>query len=119
MRKFKTLLFPLLTIAALLVMGVFFFLRNRPAAGSVRTQHAAVEVGQPAPLNLNTASAQELEQLPGIGPVLAQRIVADREANGAFRMTEDLMRVSGVGSRIYQQICDLVYVEENHENRNH
>jgi len=51
-------------------------------------------------INLNRASAQELEQLPGVGPVLAERIVADREANGPFTSVEDLDRVPGVGAAI-------------------
>lgn len=51
-------------------------------------------------INLNRASADELEQLPGVGPVLAARIVADREANGPFASLDDLSRVSGVGAAI-------------------
>jgi competence protein ComEA len=49
------------------------------------------------PLNVNTASARELELLPGVGPALAGRIVADRQANGAFGTVAELDRVKGVG----------------------
>jgi competence protein ComEA len=52
------------------------------------------------PINLNSASAEELEQLPGVGPVLAERIIADREANGPFASIDDLSRVPGVGDAI-------------------
>jgi competence protein ComEA len=51
-------------------------------------------------INLNRADALELEDLPGVGPVLAQRIVADREANGPFATLDDLGRVPGVGAAI-------------------
>lgn len=51
----------------------------------------------PGPLDLNLASAAELEALPGIGPALAQRIVDDREAHGPFAATADLARVPGIG----------------------
>ena len=48
-------------------------------------------------LNVNRATAVELERLPGIGPALARRIVADREARGPFATVPDLDRVSGIG----------------------
>lgn len=52
-----------------------------------------------AQLDLNRASAQELDALPGIGPVLAERIVQHRQQNGAFRRVEDLAAVRGIGPR--------------------
>lgn len=51
-------------------------------------------------INLNSADASQLEQLPGVGPVLAERIVADRDANGPFATLDDLSRVPGVGDAI-------------------
>jgi len=51
-------------------------------------------------IDLNSADATALEGLPGVGPVLAARIVQDRKANGPFRGLEDLARVSGVGPAI-------------------
>lgn len=62
-------------------------------------------------IDLNTATAEELQRLPGIGPARAQAIVADREANGPFRIPEDLTRVDGIGEGILQGLIDYVTVE--------
>jgi len=70
-------------------------------------------VGPPAagqPLNLNTATAGELEGLPGVGPVLAQRIVAHREQHGGFRSVEELRQVTGIGEARFAELRDLVTV---------
>lgn len=61
-------------------------------------------------VNLNSASASELEQLPGVGPVLAARIVAYRASHGPFRTLADLDAVSGVGPSIMSQIEGLASV---------
>ena len=62
------------------------------------------------PLNINTATAPELEMLPGIGPSLAQKIVDYRDRNGPFQKTEHLTRVSGIGPAKFEQIQDLICV---------
>jgi competence protein ComEA len=61
-------------------------------------------------LNINTATAPELEMLPGIGPSLAQKIVDDRDKNGPFQKPEDITRVSGIGPAKFEQIQDLICV---------
>lgn len=61
-------------------------------------------------LNINTASAADLEDLPRIGPALAGRIVEYREANGPFQSIEDLQQVSGVGPALIEQIAPLITV---------
>jgi len=60
---------------------------------------------------INTASAAQLESLPGIGPALAERIVAYREAHGPFRHPEEIMQVSGIGATRYEQIRSLITVK--------
>ncbi len=62
-------------------------------------------------VNINTASASEIERLPGIGPVLAGRIVDFREKRGPFGTPEDIMKVSGIGPRIYESIKDSISVK--------
>lgn len=59
------------------------------------------------PVSLNSADAAGLETLPGVGPVLAERIIADREANGPYASVEDLARVSGVGDAMVASLEDL------------
>lgn len=64
-----------------------------------------------ARLNVNTATAAELELLPGIGPALAGRIVEDRGANGPFKSVDDLDRVQGIGPKTLERIHALCTVE--------
>jgi competence protein ComEA len=61
-------------------------------------------------VNLNTATASDLDALPGIGPVLAQRIVSHREQQGRFTTVEQLDDVPGIGPAIYDQLRELVTV---------
>ncbi|SCG74121.1 competence protein ComEA [Micromonospora siamensis] len=61
-------------------------------------------------VNLNTATLAELDTLPGVGPVLAQRIIAERDRLGGFRSVGDLRQVEGIGDARYEQLKDLVTV---------
>lgn len=79
-----------------------------PPLGSGPAEGAAPAAGDPsalpAVLPLNRASAADLEALPGIGPVLARRIVAHREQFGPFRSPEELRAVRGVGPRLMARL---------------
>ena len=61
-------------------------------------------------LRLNSATAQDLETLPGVGPVLAERIVAHRQQNGPFSVIEDLLDVSGIGEAKLATLRDQLEV---------
>lgn len=61
-------------------------------------------------VNINTASAEELQTLSGIGPSMAQSIIDERTKNGAFASVEDLMRVSGIGEKKLAKIKDCICV---------
>lgn len=74
------------------------------SAVSAGTGHPAWE-GQ---IDINSASIEELDKLPGIGPVKAAAIVAWRELNGPFRYPEELIRVPGIGEGILGDILDLI-----------
>jgi len=60
------------------------------------------------PLDLNTATVAELDALPGIGPVLAGRIVSHRDMHGPYRATDDLLAVPGIGPRLLERLAPLV-----------
>jgi competence protein ComEA len=80
---------------------------------SVPTASPAAEGGAVAGdgrVRLNLASAQELETLPGVGPVLAERIVAYREDHGPFAVVEDLLDVPGIGEGKLAALRDAVLV---------
>ena len=101
----------------------FFFGRQ---SGAVQIQINSVVSGQPStsppettqpdrtqagfPININTASAEELTSLPGIGDVLAGRIVSYREQYGSFLSTEELMDVTGISEKTYERIREYVTV---------
>ena len=93
-------------LASVLVLG----------AGAAVAQQAgtdtnkATKASNPAPVNLNAASAAELESLPGIGPALAARIVEHRQKNGAFKKIEDLMNVKGIGEKQFLKLKPLLSV---------
>lgn len=62
-------------------------------------------------VNINTASSEELQTLHGIGPVLAQRIIDYREANGGFEKIEEITSVSGISVKTYEAVKDYITVE--------
>jgi len=71
----------------------------------------AVPRSPSSPLNINTATAAELEQLPGIGPSLAARIVQYRQEHGPFRTVDALLLVSGIGPATLDRIRPLITVD--------
>lgn len=83
-----------------------------PAAASETPSEASAVPEAENRLELNTATAEELAGLPGIGEVLAARIVAYRQET-PFKVVRDLKKVSGIGNQKFKAICDLVYVAEN------
>ena len=62
-------------------------------------------------ININTATAAQLDTLPGIGPVLAQRIIDYRQANGPFTSLSQLMLVEGIGEKRLADILPLITIE--------
>ncbi|WP_406311093.1 helix-hairpin-helix domain-containing protein [Streptomyces thermoviolaceus] len=80
-----------------------------PAPGPAAAATAAGAAGAPtAPVSLNTATAEQLQTLPGVGPVLARHIIDYRTQHGGFRSVEELRQVTGIGDRRYADLRDLV-----------
>lgn len=63
-------------------------------------------------ININTASAKELQELPRIGPNVAQRIIDFRKEHGKFKRIEEIMKVKGIGERTFERIKNLITVGE-------
>jgi competence protein ComEA len=78
---------------------------------TVAPPKAASTVSGSLPLvNINTASQEELESLPGIGPALAKQIIAYRTVNGPFKVIEDILDVPGIGPKTFEKIKALITV---------
>ena len=109
----------LLLLAALfLICMVFLFARTETGGDTgtytITTREAAEEVVPETalPVNINTATAEELDVLPGIGPALAGRIIAYREEHGPFTAVEQLLEVSGIGEAVLDGLRDQIVLED-------
>ena len=69
---------------------------------------SAVKTKADGPININTASAEELDALPGIGPAMAKRIIEYRETEGAFTAIEDIKKVKGIGEAKFEKMKDKI-----------
>jgi competence protein ComEA len=92
----------------LIVIPVLPVPGSTPTVRSTDTHDAATADGSLAKVNINTATTRELEALPGVGEVIAARIVAYREQNGPFRSVDDLIHVEGLSDRAIDEIRELV-----------
>ncbi len=67
-------------------------------------------LAEAAKININTASVEQLVELPGVGEATASKIVAFREQNGGFKTIDDLLNVKGIGERKYEKMKSLITV---------
>lgn len=124
MKKGGTILLCILTIAFVGFIAGMLVGRNigkEPATIQISTEPSALQT-QPTleqssvisedRININTASAKVLDTLPGIGPVLAQRIVEYRQTHGPFEHTSDLSKVEGIGPEKLLSVLDYITVED-------
>ncbi|WP_324291273.1 ComEA family DNA-binding protein [Paractinoplanes pyxinae] len=103
-----------LNLARKVVDGELIMVGVTPPPGAVPPAGAGPAAGGTpgagSPVNLNTATLADLDGLPGVGPVLAQRILDARDAQGGFRAVSDLRKVDGIGDARYEQLKGLVTV---------
>lgn len=86
-------------------------LDDAPPNALAQPAPAAADATPRAKINLNTATLQELDTLPGIGPVLAQRILDYRRAHGSFQSVDELKQVRGIGDALYEEIQAMVTIQ--------
>jgi competence protein ComEA len=99
-------LVPGIVVAALLAL-------SPPVAAQEKASEkpkASASSSSSAPLDLNTATAAQLEKLPGVGAKTAQLIVEHRQKNGNFKKVEELMNIKGIGEKSFLKIKPLVTV---------
>lgn len=103
-----------LPLARKLVDGEQVLVNGRPATSAASTNGgpgaSSGGAGSPTPVDLNSATVEQLDALPGVGPVLARRIVAWRDEHGGFTSVEQLREVQGVGDKKAADILPLVRV---------
>jgi competence protein ComEA len=96
---FRTVLTLAVVAVAMVASPAVVLAQDKPAAS-----RAAAKPASTTPVNINTASAAELEGLPGIGAAMAARIVEYRQKNGPFKKIEDLMNVRGLGEKNFLKL---------------
>lgn len=105
-----------LNLAAFVQDGQQIRVLTKEEAQKEREQEALQKTGAgaagPGRININTADLQELQQIPGIGSVIAGRIIEYREEHGAFTAPEEITGVSGIGEAIYRKIEKYITVSE-------
>jgi competence protein ComEA len=112
----------LLVLSFILLIGLgFSFHRTNsrqinPAIKSVYLEKIDLEsidkiIQDYSVININTATADELERLPGIGPTLAKRIITYRKTKGFFTDKKDLLKIKGIGPKLYGRIEESVSIE--------
>ena len=106
-----------LTVLFILAVALTWLMTPRQVRGDYEIQAAqpAEAPVSPQVVNINTAGVGELDSLPGIGPVLAQRIVDWRTENGPFTDAAQLLEVDGIGQTVLESIQDFIVTEDTQE----
>ena len=127
MKKQRVSVLVILTLVFTAFTLGFFLGRNRESSGirvsvpsDMQTQPPETTVAPPLPeeiqriitfpININTAGKEEFMALPGIGEILADRILAYRDAHGYFSSVEELMHVEGIGEKRMEEILDFITI---------
>jgi len=88
------------SVYSIILMGVLL-------AGLSTVAMASSNAGK---IDINHATAAELQQLKGVGEVISERIIAYREESGPFKTVDDIKNVKGIGEKVFEKIKDLIHV---------
>jgi competence protein ComEA len=98
------------SFTAVLLIATLAFIAPLHGQAAQRASKGAAATAT-SPINLNTATAAQLETLPGVGKSTAQRIVEFRQKNGGFKKIEELMNVKGIGEKSFLKLKPLITVK--------
>ena len=98
------------TCSGTVTLAVPAQMQTAPTTAATAPTQTVPEETVSFPVNINTADADTLTALPGIGQVLAERILAYRQQNGSFRAVEEITKVEGIGEKKAEAILDLITV---------
>lgn len=98
----------LFSILSLILTGGFLFLRNNEQRGICLSYFQSTEPSVRSLVDLNTATLEQLDSLPGIGPKIAQNILEYRERVGAFRDYSQLLNIEGIGQGRLSEILPFI-----------
>lgn len=121
MKKPQWILIGITGVFLCIMLGIFIGRKTdrvyvpMDALPSAPTQSATV-ADNTGKIDLNTATLQQLQLLPGIGPTMAQRILDYRQMEGKFETIEQITNVSGIGEKTFEKLKDYITVEVDHEN---
>lgn len=92
----------------ILIPEVYDEVQSMEGAGSSEGRNnGSVSSGK---ININTADAEALQEIPGVGPATAEKIIAYRESNGRFQTIEDIKNVSGIGEKTFEKMKDKIII---------
>ena len=110
-------IFVSITVAFLLLLGGIFVGRNTAGAyipiNDAKETIAQEQANKDGQIDINTATSEQLQLIPGIGPSIAQRIIDYRTDNGGFKSIEEIMNVSGIGEKKFEQMKPYIKVQAN------
>ena len=106
-----------ITVLFLCLMVGIFIRRNLTNKGDFTIPTASAPASSAdGCININTATADQLKLLPGIGPALAEQIIAYRTDNGPFKEISEIMNVSGIAQKKFDEIAKYIRVGDTNEN---
>jgi len=99
-----------LNLAQPLVDGAKIYILAKGSSAPAQTTEILANFSQTNKININLANENQLDQLPGIGPAIAKRIIEYREKNQGFKSIEEIKSVPGIGEKMFEKIKDLITV---------